>query len=67
MPINVNLIITGITLCCSMLIKFNTNFASWTSEVIEGSRGMKILCVDLCEKNFPKYAKTCYYVENLPK
>ena len=25
------------------------------------------LCVDLCEKNFPKSAKTCHYVENLLK
>jgi len=27
--------------------------------IAEGSRGIKILCVDLCEKNFPKCAKTC--------
>jgi hypothetical protein len=27
----------------------------------------KILCVDLCVKNFPKSAKTCHYVENLLK
>ena len=33
MPINVNLIITEIALRLSMLIKFNTKSASWTSEV----------------------------------
>jgi hypothetical protein len=32
MPININLIITKIAFRLSMLIQFNTKFASWTSE-----------------------------------
>ena len=69
------MVASGWLLCEKSAVRaLSADYRGWYEVILEQSIAFNLvflimsgwfLCVDLCEKNFPKSAKTCHYVENL--